>query len=88
MEVRSHLVWIKDYLECPFLLSCLISFKKVRIASLTLTEAAVEGAPDFGPGVVDAVLVTDLCGRVKQTVHVRGVPAFYSYITDNLSSTL
>lgn len=43
-----------------------------------MTEAAVEGAPGFGPGVVDAVLVTDLCGRVKQTVHVRGVPAFYS----------
>lgn len=53
-----------------------------------MAEAAVEGAPDLGPGVVDAVLVTDLCGRVEKAVHVRGVSAFYSYIMDNLFFTM
>lgn len=72
----------------PIILSYMYLVKKVWIASLTLAEAAVEGAPDLGPGVVDAVLVTDLCGRVKQAVHVRGVSAFYSYIMNNLSSTM
>lgn len=65
MEVCSFLVWIKDYLECFFLLLCFILFKKVWIVLFMLIEVVVEGVFDFGLGVVDVVFVIDFCGWVK-----------------------